>query len=182
MYIQQEEKGNELERVHPFAHKLYGSKSHHHSSIRIILFSLGINQPPLCLTSGLGPRSPLQNSMGWHIYYCNALALNVQLAQKKLEQIWKLDICRCQKMWFICNWKTPTHLLQSEWNIHAASRLIAELPLRNARLQFWQKAPPVPLLIFDLSLKRIPFNFYRLPLGKKPVRERQAHFCFLFLG
>ena len=74
MYMQQEEKGNELERVHPFAHRLYGNKSHHHSSIRIILFSLGINQPPLCLTSGLGPRSPLQNRMGWHIYCCKALA------------------------------------------------------------------------------------------------------------
>ena len=23
-------------------------------------------------------------------------------------------------------------------------------------------------------------SFYRLPLGKKPVRERQAHFCFFF--
>ena len=143
--------------------------------IRIILFSLGINQPPLCLTSGLGPRRPLQNNMGWHIYYCKALAWNVQLAQKKLEQIWKLDICKRKKDVVYMQLENTTHLLQSEWNIHAASLLIAELPLRNARLQFWQKAPPVPLLLFDLSLKRIPLNvsktsktrFYNLPAATK---------------
>ena len=30
------------------------------------------------------------------------------------------------------------------------------------------------------KLAEVMNYFYRLPLGKKPVRERQAHFCFFW--